>query len=294
MKKQNGLRLIEVLVVIAIIAMLLAILMPARGRVKKIEQRVVCGTHLKGFGMAMTVYANDFDGHYPCLPGNGPWTKELGFDYGNPQPDFTGAQANTPRTVSASLYLLVRLADVSPKSFVCPESGQVEFPDPDLVDLWDFGADPYKHVSYAYQNPYGKYPAQKKQPSSFAILADMNPWLREGNILRPNEKSGLPPQIIHFQEEGTWKRGNSLNHIHLEKAKRTLKADYGIGQNVLHADGHNTFEKTPNVGVNQDNIYTYWSTEKDPSEQDIEGGTAPTDRGPENDARSKEDSFLVI
>ena len=66
------------------------------------------------------------------------------------------------------------------------------------------------------------------------------------------------------------------------------------GQNVLYADGHNSYEKQPNVGVKRDNIYTFWSTEENPTEQDKQGGTAPTSRSAENDAKSKDDSFLAI
>ena len=62
--KKKGFTLIELLVVIAIIAMLLAILMPALNKVKKIAQRVVCGTNLKGLGTAQVVYANDYDDMY--------------------------------------------------------------------------------------------------------------------------------------------------------------------------------------------------------------------------------------
>jgi len=62
--KKKGFTLIELLVVIAIIAMLMAILMPALSKVKKIAQRVVCGTNLKGLGTAQTVYANDYDDDY--------------------------------------------------------------------------------------------------------------------------------------------------------------------------------------------------------------------------------------
>src|SRR5210317_1016551 len=62
--RKKGFTLIELLVVIAIIAMLLAILMPALNKVKKIAQRVVCGTNLKGLGTAQTVYANDYDDEY--------------------------------------------------------------------------------------------------------------------------------------------------------------------------------------------------------------------------------------
>jgi prepilin-type N-terminal cleavage/methylation domain-containing protein len=110
--KKRGFTLIELLVVIAIIAMLLAILMPALNKVKKIAQRVVCGTNLKGFGNAMTVYANDFDGQYACQ-GQG-----VALTWGNQTQGWSGPTitfaAGNQITVGASLYLLVRLADVSP------------------------------------------------------------------------------------------------------------------------------------------------------------------------------------
>lgn len=32
------------------------------------------------------------------------------------------------------------------------------------------------------------------------------------------------------------------------------------GQNVLFADGHVNFETLPTVGIDSDNIYTYWTT----------------------------------
>jgi hypothetical protein len=59
-------------------------------------------------------------------------------------------------------------------------------------------------------------------------------------------------------------------------------------------DGHASFEKQPNIGVKNDNIYTFWPTKESPTEQDRQGGTAPTSRSPENDAKSKDDSFLAI
>ena len=62
--KKKGFTLIELLVVIAIIAMLLAILMPALNKVKKIAQRVVCGTNLKGLGTAQSVYSSDYEDQF--------------------------------------------------------------------------------------------------------------------------------------------------------------------------------------------------------------------------------------
>ena len=304
MKKYKGLTLLEVFVILAIIATLLAIFKPTSSRVKVMARRVVCAANLKGLGIAMIVYAEDYNGCFPQLPGAGPWSKELGFNYDNPIPDFTGAHADTPRTITSSLYLLVRYADVSPRNFVCQESTQIEFKGKnpkhlDPVELWDFGPDPCKHVSYCMQNPYGKYPLCASLPSKFVVAADMSPWFKDGLILKPNDSKQLPPQIIDTQDETTWNKGNSLNHnkeykerFIFFKVKRVKPC--GFGQNVLFADGHASYERAPNIGINSDNIYTYWSADDEPSEQDIQGGTAPTERSPENDAKSKDDSFLVL
>ena len=72
--RKKGFTLIELLVVIAIIAMLLAILMPALSKVKKIAQRVICATNLKGLGTAQTVYANDYHDEYVVQGGSGAHT----------------------------------------------------------------------------------------------------------------------------------------------------------------------------------------------------------------------------
>ncbi|MHC4773459.1 MAG: hypothetical protein ACYS8S_07820, partial [Planctomycetota bacterium] len=83
MEEQRGLSLVGVIVTIIVIVFLLAIIMPTLGNVKCRAQRVVCATNLKGLGTAMVVYANDYDDAYAQLPGTGPWSKRLGFDYDN-------------------------------------------------------------------------------------------------------------------------------------------------------------------------------------------------------------------
>ncbi len=56
--------LIELLVVIAIIAMLLAILMPALNTVKKQASQVVCMANLSQWGLILTLYTEDNNGHF--------------------------------------------------------------------------------------------------------------------------------------------------------------------------------------------------------------------------------------
>jgi prepilin-type processing-associated H-X9-DG protein len=297
------LTLLDVIVgLLAVLLLGMAFMAVAAGHVKHIAQRVVCGTNLKGLGTAITVYANDYDDNAPQLPGKGPWSRNLGFAYYHSQPDFSpgGAEEYNSRTISASWYLLVREADVSPQSFMCPYSPQTYFEgqnpaNRDITELWDFGIDPYKHVSYAIQNPYGSYPANMSRGAAFAIAADMSPWFVSGDIVAPGADHAAP-RIINAADKDTWRTGNSWNHPKMQKTVFRYRKIEGPseGQNVLFADGHTSFEKTPNCGVKYDNIYTRWSKDAAPTDQDIQGGQNPTARDKQNDAKAKDDSFLAI
>jgi prepilin-type N-terminal cleavage/methylation domain-containing protein/prepilin-type processing-associated H-X9-DG protein len=61
MNERRGFTLIELLVVISIIALLLAILMPALQKVKKQAQATTCLSNLRQIGVATELYANDND-----------------------------------------------------------------------------------------------------------------------------------------------------------------------------------------------------------------------------------------
>ncbi len=313
-KANRGFTIWELLCIILIVFFLAAIMMPSLNKVKKISTRVVCGTNLKGLGTAVSVYANDYDDRFPELPGEGEWSKKLGFAYTMDKPEFGkgGTQNLTGRTISASWYLLVREADVSPKSFVCSESNQTPFgyqyysSGENITRYWDFGDDPYKHVSYAMHNPYGRFPAKGSRGASFAYAADMSPWFEDGDIVPPNRNNrewwknvALFPADVSdsYSAREQIMQANSMLH-HRE------------GQNVMFADGHSEYVKTSDVGVKHDNLYTFWSNVlngigsndsveqdlkiPDVSEADKRIGTNPTSRSKENDAKSIEDSFLAI
>jgi prepilin-type N-terminal cleavage/methylation domain-containing protein/prepilin-type processing-associated H-X9-DG protein len=67
--KRRGFTLIELLVVISIIAILMAIMMPALQRVKTQAQEMTCRSNLRNYGVAQTMYLDDSDDRYPS-----PWT----------------------------------------------------------------------------------------------------------------------------------------------------------------------------------------------------------------------------
>jgi len=75
-QRRRGFTLVELLVVLAIVAILAGILFPVFSRVREAGRSAVCSSNLKQLGLAMTLYCNDHNGMFPeAWPGN-IWTKE--------------------------------------------------------------------------------------------------------------------------------------------------------------------------------------------------------------------------
>jgi prepilin-type N-terminal cleavage/methylation domain-containing protein len=268
--KRKGFTLVELLVVIAIIALLMGILMPALSRVRQIAFRMVCGTNLSGIGKAMLIYANDYEDELPRAGGRSStwstpipdWQALNRFGAYGLGTDGSGGTAN----ISSCFYLLVKYAEVTPKSFICKgDSGAIEFKpsehgivDRDLIELWDFGTyvdeadNPSTHCSYAYHVPFGVFALTTSSEPGMAVAADRNPWM--------DYPGGSAKDISLFDPDGGKEAiqiGNAV--AHQEDA-----------QNVLFLDIHVSQEKRPFCGINDDNIYTYWDG------GDIRRGAMPT------------------
>ena len=70
---RKGFTLIELLEVIAIIALLMAILMPALQRVKSRARGVACQSNLKQMGYTFTLYTEGRDPHHSWVPAMRPY-----------------------------------------------------------------------------------------------------------------------------------------------------------------------------------------------------------------------------
>ena len=250
--ERKAFTLVELLVVISIIALLMGILMPALAKVRQIAYRLHCGTNLAGLGRAMLVYANDYSDGMPragfSTPGSAGWVQNIAdFKAAAPAAAF-GPTGNA--NITSCFYLLIKYANVTPKSFLCKsDAGVHEFAPSahgaagfDLIDLWDFGppGQEQKHCSYAYHIPFGTYPLTAGSEPGMAIAADPNPWQRTG---KGNPKEEHWAAFDPDGERQAVKFGNSITH-------------QDDGQNVLYMDGHTTFERNSACGIDNDNIFT--------------------------------------
>jgi hypothetical protein len=173
------------------------------------------------------------------------------------QADGTGGAAS----MGASLYLLVKYTEATPKMFLCGgsketrEKGVSEFKPHtyrlrdkklELIDLWDFGPDPTKHCSYAYQMVYAPYRLTvSSSDPTVAVAADRNPWM-DAPAAKARDFSLFTPDLAPFNGAADQARqGNTSRHE-------------GDGQNVMFLDTHVTFEKRSYCGFEDDNIYTSW------------------------------------
>lgn len=256
--RRKGFTLVELLVVIAIIALLMGILMPALSRVRQLAFRLTCGTNLSGIGKAMMIYANDYEDELPRAGGRsstwGPVSNWMANDrYTAFGLDTQGGSGKA--TISSCFYLLVKYAEVTPKSFVCKsDAGTNEFKLSDLVqavptnfeliDAWDFGAtgESWKHCSYSYHVPFGLYALTTSSEPGFAVAADRNPFLKSPAADAAPLSAFKPDLDTYKGTTDQAKAGNAIGH----------QLD---GQNVLFLDAHVDFEKRAYCSIEDDNVY---------------------------------------
>ena len=319
--KKKGFTLVELLVVIAIIALLSGILMPALSRVRQLANRLVCGSNLAGIGKAFLTYANDNEGNYPVagLKGDVWSTKGYITDWleATREDAFIYEKAGGASTIASSLYLLIKEGYASPKQFICKgDAGATEFrisdysPHVDIPDYirtfedpWDFGkpvldelgTGPAFHCSYSYHMPYysptrprtSGFPVTTSSSTKSPLCADKNPYLDKnatdyivdaGRYVIWDPVNGYTDPAPGAPENKPF--GNSASHQRK-------------GQNVLYNDGHVEFATTPNVGIEEDNIWRRWTHGRPLADRERQiGMVSPTGNG--NGAPwSVQDAYLV-
>jgi prepilin-type N-terminal cleavage/methylation domain-containing protein len=279
MKQRKGFTLVELLVVIAIIALLVAILLPALGRARELAKRLQCATQLKGIGTAIALYQNDNRGDsnprvgsaikggsgFAGADGTGrykaPQTRwyDQTFDWWIP---FSSPPATT---VGGDFYALVRTQDLVPTMFLCPSdplseamlleeaiqlqgnTGEIESWE-DLNDFKDMAS-----LSYAYNDPVNHL-LDASASSALILAADMNHKFQTVDGSKALTPGGLV--VINWPDAPDWSDGNGDNATNYGNSPNHQTEV----QNVMFADTHVKKYTQPTVGIGNDNIYTYWTS----------------------------------
>lgn len=298
--KKKGFTLVELLIVIAIIALLMGILLPSLARVRVIANRMKCGTHLADIGKAMMMYAEENRQNYPVGGIRGStWaqlsttkTGILKWDAATRDLAFENNGNNSKyATITSCFYLLIKYGNMVPKQFGCPDDADVkefsladEYKTLNITDTtqmikelsgaWDFGANPGTKCSYSYHMPFPNtdditksYAAQPTSSPGIPLCGDRNPYLDK------NAKDYIKDPRIANPYLGT-----SDGEYHDDKLKGNCVAHGRKAQNVLFNDGHVAAEPYPNCGINNDNIWKFWpsyTTTPTDTEREIGAGVSP-------------------
>lgn len=185
MSKGKGFTLIELLVVIAIIAILAAILFPVFARAREKARETSCSSQLRQLGIALHMYAQDYDEQFPfdnCI--------------GNPHP-----------MLVTGLYPYVRNRNL----FYCSSASAIEAGaqsssyqgPPDSVintdENWNSYRITYKYYSWLYQDPWAKsLPPRILSESSDPGCWLMSDWFRRECPVWPHQRGKAQGIIVQF------------------------------------------------------------------------------------------------
>ena len=204
MRKTNLFTLLELLVTIAVIAVLASLLLPALGKAKATALRITCSNQLKQMGVGIYNYVDDYGGNLPYLRDQAPYGEK-----------FLNKLPTRPDTKTPVQYFPMGLLD-------CP-GDQTRTSE---VDYWPYYGAYSVNLSYGYNchliagdnnSPYYK-PRQislLRLPSQDAMMFEVS----------RDMGCNTSAQISHIA-------GNSafLNEMH-----------HGNGNNFLFVDGHVLF-----------------------------------------------------
>ncbi len=115
-RRASGFSLVELLVAVSVIAVLIALLLPALRAARDTAQRVLCQSRMRQVGIAMQVYRSDFGGWHPpqnILPGSlpPPWYDSGSYRFA----ELIRPYLNTPENLSYT-------SSADENTYMCPSN----------------------------------------------------------------------------------------------------------------------------------------------------------------------------
>lgn len=243
--KMNGFTLVELLVVISIIALLLAVLMPALSKAREQGRRIVCSNLVKNFGVGNQTYSAIYNG--ACLPytikSNDYCSRYGGHGYvwclNNEFRSMMGLTKKQTNTSGTSTDM--SLSD----QFKCPSDKRTVG-----NGIWSTGGE-YINISYGYNHTYLKsyvFPAVTANPYVY-------PGFTMTKIKTPGTKVAFMDSVDSGLYQSTaewriwWNRIGDFAYKTVNGVYNYNMAAYrhGEGASINFFDGHNEYRKKQDI-----------------------------------------------
>jgi hypothetical protein len=249
-----------IMALVGLLVLLIYVFMPSLGG-GGLSNRSVCAANLRGIQQSLNVYAADNNNHYPMVASQGGYAlagSSAGIASASAEStlfSMYNAHATPVASVTQNMWILVLTGQVAPKQFLCksdpaPTVNAAAENSGKWFTNFNDGSRPSDFAySYSFAYPWRESDGAigdwwtNTADANLPLLADMAPLAGSG---KPAATPGNP----------VTRDANSFNH----------QRD---GQNVAFGDSHAEFERLPNVGQSNDNIYAASNGKPSPS------GTAP-------------------
>jgi prepilin-type N-terminal cleavage/methylation domain-containing protein/prepilin-type processing-associated H-X9-DG protein len=195
---RRGFTLVELLVVIGILAVLVALLLPALSAARRKAQGAACQSNLRQLGLAIALYTQDHDGVMPMA-----WT----FDA--PPLPYTWR-------VAVSRYVQ------NPQLFVCPGAPSLDMFDGQMPDTT-------KLAGYA-MNMVHWQPGSPNPPGTW--------WAHESQVALPAETVHLVDGDGNYEFNSPGSVGVTGSNEHGFVRQDPAGERHSRGSNYLYCDGH--------------------------------------------------------
>lgn len=228
--------LVELLVVISIIALLLAVLIPALSRAKLIAERVICATHIKDISTAFLTYASlENNGKLPI--------GAMGVDPNlGDTPYFDGSKWSSLNYITQPTWLALTKYVKDTRTMICPGFAKTKDCKNDPLfkgEPWVPTGSTWKPPAYKIgYNYHGGHFAEKWAPDSRDVILKVKAWTSPYRVTDKGDLTLFSDMITMCDKAyGTFISHSARGSITGNITQDPLKLSYNSGGEIGKLDG---------------------------------------------------------